>query len=418
MLDWRFKNLKTSTQISIKFTLFTISLVLIFGLVANIVFFKNWYNREYIKVTIWPTSQIWNMWIKVVLWRNRLADTEIFDINSNEAKIIINSKRRNQISKIEDYYFMYNIKGNKIYTTNITQHINAQKNLIFISIYLTLIFWIISYILSIFFVENSLKKLNQLLKFLDKLDIDNLDQKIQISWHPMDEINRLSCKFNETLEKINHQTLSLKDFVSNASHELKTPLMSISSEIDYAKKSKKYVDSLDNIKKNIKNIDNILQTLITITKIQSVQNLEKKNIDISKETIEIINTLIKIYQNKKISLDFDIKDKIIKPIHLQSRNIIIKNLIDNAFKFTNPQGNISIKIDDNKLQIKDNWIWIDHKDLPLVRDRFWQADRSKTDTKSFGLWLYIVRLLVQKHWRNIDIKSKINKGSTVTIYFW
>ena len=170
----------------------------------------------------------------------------------------------------------------------------------------------------------------------------------------MDEINRLSCKFNETLEKINHQTLSLKDFVSNASHELKTPLMSISSEIDYAKKSKKYADSLDNIKNHIKNIDNILQTLITITKIQSVQNLEKKNVDISQETIQIIHTLSKIHQDKKISLDFDIKDKIIKPIHLQSRNIIIKNLIDNAFKFTNPQGNISIKIDDNKLQIKDN----------------------------------------------------------------
>ena len=58
----------------------------------------------------------------------------------------------------------------------------------------------------------------------------------------MDEINRLSLKFNETLEKINKQTLSLKDFVSNASHELKTPLMAISTEIDYIKKSKKYID--------------------------------------------------------------------------------------------------------------------------------------------------------------------------------
>jgi len=170
----------------------------------------------------------------------------------------------------------------------------------------------------------------------------------------MDEINRLSIKFNETLDKINKQTSSLKDFVCNASHELKTPLMSISTEIDYAKKSKKYIKSLDNIKNQAKNIDNILDTLITITKIESLQNLEKEKTDITKETIQIVKIISKLYQNKQIILNFESNKKIYKEIHIQSRNIIIKNLIDNAFKFTNPKGNISIKIDHNKLQIKDN----------------------------------------------------------------
>lgn len=75
---------------------------------------------------------------------------------------------------------------------------------------------------------------------MDHLNIDNLHQKIAISGHPHDEINRVSQKFNEVLEKIHTQTLSLKDFVTNASHELKTPLMSMSTEIDYAHKTKKY----------------------------------------------------------------------------------------------------------------------------------------------------------------------------------
>ena len=72
------------------------------------------------------------------------------------------------------------------------------------------------------------------------MHIDNLNEKITISGHPQDEINRVSQKFNEVLEKIHTQTLSLKDFVSNASHELKTPLMSMSTEIDYANKTKNY----------------------------------------------------------------------------------------------------------------------------------------------------------------------------------
>ncbi|MEI7920214.1 MAG: hypothetical protein WCH65_09040 [bacterium] len=72
------------------------------------------------------------------------------------------------------------------------------------------------------------------------MHIDNLDQKLAIDGHPHDEINRVSQKFNEVLEKIHKQTLSLKDFVTNASHELKTPLMSMSTEIDYATKTKNY----------------------------------------------------------------------------------------------------------------------------------------------------------------------------------
>lgn len=72
------------------------------------------------------------------------------------------------------------------------------------------------------------------------MHIDNLDQKLVIDGHPHDEINRVSQKFNEVLEKIHKQTLSLKDFVTNASHELKTPLMSMSTEIDYTTKTKNY----------------------------------------------------------------------------------------------------------------------------------------------------------------------------------
>jgi signal transduction histidine kinase len=79
-----------------------------------------------------------------------------------------------------------------------------------------------------------------------------LNEKIEISGHPDDEINRVSQKFNEVFEKIHKQTLSLKDFITNASHELKTPLMSMSTEIDYATKTKKYEEGLINLKQQVK----------------------------------------------------------------------------------------------------------------------------------------------------------------------
>jgi len=417
LLIRNFKDLKTSTQISIKFTIFTVSLVLLFWLVANVVFFNNRYSKESMKVMIWHPQEFWNWQIKIVLWRNRWPDTDIFDINSNEWKAILKSKRRRSIIEVENYYFIYKVLKNKIYITNVTPHVNFQKNLIFTSLYLTIIFWIISYILSIFFVETALKKLNKLLKFLDTVNIDNLHNKIEITWNPQDEINRLIHKFNETLDKIHKQTSSLKDFVCNASHELKTPLMAISTEIDYIKKSKKYSTWLNNIKEELQNINNILETLTIISKIESIQNLEKKDINIDKAILDILVSLQKVYEAKNINIKNKISKNIKKSIHLQSFNIIIKNLLENAFKFTQKWWKIEIFWDKNKLEIKDSWIWIDQKDIEKIWERFWQADTSKTDTKSFWLWLYLVKLLVEKHWRNINVKSEKNKWTTFTIIF-
>lgn len=417
MLIPKFRDFKTSTQISIKFTLFTVALVLLFGVVANIVFFKNRYSKEEMKVIMWPPPAIGNVWIKIILWRNRWPETETFDIDSDEWKAVISSKWRNSIVKIDGYYFIYKVINKKVYVANVTPHINVQKNLIFTSLYLTFIFGIISYIISIFFVETALKKLNKLLRFLETVNIDNLHNKIDILWHPMDEINRLSQKFNDTLEKINKQTISLKDFVSNASHELKTPLMAISTEIDYVKKSKKYVGWLDNIKTQLQNMNSILETLTIISKIESTQNLEFIDTNISQLTQTTIATMQKLYEHKKITIKTKISKDIIKSAHPQSFNIIVKNLLDNAFKFTPEWWKIDISLDQNKFEIKDSWIWIYKNDIEHIRERFWQADRSKTDTKSFWLWLFLTKLLVEKHWWKIDIKSEIKKGTTFTINF-
>lgn len=413
----KFKDLKTSTQISIKFTLFTISLVFLFWLVANIVFFRNRYSKEEVKLTMTPPP-INNWWIKIILWRNRWPETETFDINSYEWKAIIWSKnKRRSIIEVEDYYFIYKVINNKVYISNITPHINVQKNLIFTSFYLIILFWIISYIISLFFVETSLKKLNKLLFFLDDIDIDNLNSKIKIKWDPLDEINRLSIKFNETLDKVHKQTLSLKDFVSNASHELKTPLMAISSEIDYIKKSKKYSQWLENIKSQINNVDKLLNTLTIITKIENKNKLESKIENISEITNEIIDFINKVHKDKSINIEKNITNDIKKQVNKEWFSIIIKNILENAFKFTPDKWTITINLDNKKLEIKDNWIWISKKDISLIRERFWQADLSKTDTKSFWLWLYLTKLLVQKHWWQIDVKSEINKWTTFIIYF-
>ncbi len=354
---------------------------------------------------------------KIVLGKNRVPEAEIFNIDSDEGHTLKQSHRIKSIAKVDDMYFMYRKVGNQLIVTNVTQHVIVQKNLIWISIYLMLFFGALAYIISLLFVKTSLKKLNQLLWFLNDLHIDNLDHKITISGHPHDEINMVSEKFNEAMNKIHRQTLSLKDFVTNASHELKTPLMSMSTEIDYTDKTKQYEEGLINLKQQLKGMNTLLEALVAISKLEAQENLKKEEVDISAFTQTIAESIQKINQEKNITLTTHIKKNISKKIHKESRNIIVKNILDNAYKFTPEWWTIDITLDTEKLIIKDSGKGIETDDLEHIRERFRQADRSKTDTKSFGLGLYLTKLLVDKHGWNIAITSKSNKWTTCTINF-
>jgi len=317
------------------------------------------------------------------------------------------------ISKIGTSYFYYQSVNDMVIVRDITTSIQAQKNLLFISIYLLVFFGILSYILSIYFVRTSLRKLDDLVKYVKWLNLNNLDKKFEIIGREDDEINILASKINAVTDRINQQTLALKDFISNASHELKTPLMSINSEIDYSLKAKKYKEWMENVKSEIGNINNLLDELVLISKLDSGTELNKSDKDVSQVVVSVSNMIEKKYKDKWLKLNMKL-DKVEKKVHNSSFEIIAKNLIENAFKYTE-KWSVKITLNENEFSVKDSWIWISKENIEKIWDRFWQEDSSKTDTTSFGLGLYLVKLLVEKHWRGIQVNSTKWKWSEFKI---
>jgi K+-sensing histidine kinase KdpD len=124
----------------------------------------------------------------------------------------------------------------------------------------------------------------------------------------------------------------------------------------------------------------------------------------------------KKYKDKWLKLELKCDDNVEKMVHNSSFEIIAKNLIENAFKYTD-EWSIKITLNDKEFSVKDTWKWIKKENLEKIRDRFWQEDSSKTDVTSFGLWLYLVKLLVEKHWWNIEVKSNQWKWSEFKIMF-
>ena len=422
------KKLKTSSKISLKFTLFTIIIVLFFWILVNFVFFRMWYRSINIEVQ-WEKMAMKerNMreppkeppqWPDFQNFRDRFVNRLSITTDSEEYQELQKNEyiKWYGISRLWDSYFYFHAVNNDVIVRDITPNIQAQENLMLTSLYLLLIFWILAYLLSLYFVKSSFKNLNDLVDYVKWLDLNNLEKKYEIIWPKNDEINVLAMKINSATDKINNQTLALKDFISNASHELRTPLMSINSEIDYSLKAKQYKQWMENIKWEILNLNNLLNELVLISKLDADTELKKSKKNISDSVSSISKILEKKYKDKWLKLEIKCDENVEKMVHNSSFEIIAKNLIENAFKYTD-EWTVSIKLTDKEFSVKDSWIWIKKENLDKIWDRFWQEDSSKTDTTSFWLGLYLVKLLVEKHWWNIQVKSDSWKWSEFKIMF-
>lgn len=141
------------------------------------------------------------------------------------------------IAKIDDQYIMFSRVNDTIRVSNISRLVDAQRRMIIIFFVLLVIFSIGTYLISLLFVKSSLKNIKELVDYVEDLDIHTLHKPVPLSGPDDDEIRIIGATLQQTLTTIKEQTDSLKDFVTHASHELKTPLMSLSAVIDAGEKT-------------------------------------------------------------------------------------------------------------------------------------------------------------------------------------
>ena len=352
MLNKMFKRLKTSTQISLKFTLFSAGILLLISAVMNLFFFFFWYFD--LRKPLHPAALNSNQ-KHAFLPKTSFQHRELrFPLTSQEAVVLLDEEQFFQIVDVDDYYLYVVKEGDELRVRNVSQQMELQILLFWISLAVVAGGTVLSYLISLFFVKTALKKLNALNKALEDIDIDRLDCKIQITGHPQDEINRVSQKFNQALVKIESQTRGLKDFVRNASHELKTPLMAMSSLLSLARKSKDYENTLDQVKIEIKRMDNLLDTLLLITQLEEKTQLSKEKTELTRTIRSLTEQFQLQYQEKKLTLELDLPESLEKEINPQGRNSIISNLIGNAFKFVEQEGRIKISLSSNAFQVRNS----------------------------------------------------------------
>ena len=221
----------------------------------------------------------------------------------------------------------------------------------------------------------------------------------------------------------------ITDFINNMTHELKTPIATISlssemimrldSDVDNVEKAKKYAGII--FKEN-KRLETQVERVLNISTLDTENTtLNKKSLDFHELLVEVKDTFDfnQLANGGKILSENNASIFTIQADSIDITNVVY-NLLDNAVKYciTKPFISITTKNERNYLviEIKDNGIGIRKEDLKMIFDKFYRVSTGNIhDIKGFGLGLFYVKLIINEHNGSIDVKSKPGEGSAFTI---
>ena len=239
------------------------------------------------------------------------------------------------------------------------------------------------------------------------------------------EVKEWAKDKKKEIDQLNQQEKFRREFLSNISHELKTPLFAIQGYIEALQEgdindielSKQF---LDKASRNADRLAFFIKDLDVISKLESGEapvNYEK--FDISELISEVIEAMELKAKKYNISLVFKEKYKTPAWVNADREKIrqVFVNLIDNSFKYGNNPGTTSIKTfelhDQILIEITDDGIGIGEKYLPRLFERFYRTDKSRSrQIGGSGLGLAIVKHILEAHEQTITVRSTENIGST------
>ncbi len=271
-----------------------------------------------------------------------------------------------------------------------------------------------------------LKPLKNLNKSVSEVNANNLSRKIMFDDNG-DEISELIRNFNMMIERLDNSFKSQKQFVENASHEIKTPLTVIKTNFDLALsdknlKKENLLSMIETANKSVDFLNNLTEDLLLLSILEN--KIEKEKVDIIKIVKDSINQLEYIAEEKEIELALDDttgKESIKLKINAHLIQRAVMNLLENAIKYSPKKSDIILELEDSEkeviIRIKDKGDGISKAEYDKIFERFYRIDKSRSrQSGGTGLGLAITKKIITSHKGKIEVSSKKGKGSTFAIY--
>jgi two-component system OmpR family sensor kinase len=249
----------------------------------------------------------------------------------------------------------------------------------------------------------------------------NMETAVEVKRN--DEIGVLAGAFNKMGSELKRIETGRKRFISDVSHELKTPLASIKALIEALiagdmDSNNEYREYLQDINHEIDRMNNLVISLLAATRLEEMA-LKKEPLILQEEVEHTIKALKPLAAQKRITLQNNCeKDVIIHADRYMLQEVII-NLVDNSIKYgvDNGRGYVKIGCSKSSFWVEDNGCGIPPEDIDSIFDCFYRIDKSRSGESGNGIGLYIVKRIIELHGFKISVSSEPGKGSIFTVEF-
>lgn len=281
-------------------------------------------------------------------------------------------------------------------------------------------------LMSFFVASYILNPVEELTRSIETMSREREVRPVAIEAGGHSELARLASAFNGMTQKLEATDRARNEFVSNASHELKTPLTSMKVLTQSLLQSEHFDEELT--REFLGDIDNEIDRLtILVSDLLQLTRMDKQATTVKFEEVNLgdvmeraLRNLVPLAKEKDILIDADINAECIILGDDMRLFQMVTNLTDNAIKYTQPGGRIHVYLDmqddEAVLRVKDSGIGIPEDAIEHIFDRFYRVDRARArDAGGNGLGLSIVYQIIQMHQGIITVQSVENVGTTFTV---
>ena len=284
----------------------------------------------------------------------------------------------------------------------------SELNNLIIAFILAIVFIIGLYL----FIRRYLKPVQLMKNRIEALEAGDLKSKIDIIGE--DELADLSYSMNQLIMDINILLENKHQLLLEVSHELRSPLARMQLLIAMIPEHK----NLTKLKEEVEFLEGMIGNLLFSDRL----SLPYSKLDLQKfSTQDIIGKVMDMFPTNRdrVKIDNNIPDEQVY-IDETKFSLALRNLLDNAFKYSKPQDNADIKLtivknDGIEFQVKDSGIGISKADINKITQPFFQANQT-VSTKGFGLGLTICKKIIESHKGRLSIESEPKEGSIFTLH--
>jgi signal transduction histidine kinase len=282
------------------------------------------------------------------------------------------------------------------------------------------------YFISRFLAGRSIRPVQNVTDTITLISKNNLKERVALPANK-DEIYELSAGFNALLERIENTIEREKQFTSDASHELRTPLATLRGTLEVLirkpRTQEEYEEKIQFSLKEIDRMTSMMEQLLLLARLETKDRTKKESLTSLSKIIDESLTHFKdslIEKNLTVDLQFDQNKQLLVPHYYTS--LIIDNVLSNAIKYSKNDSTIIVDLQEIDqyvvCSIQDEGIGIKEEDLDNIYQNFFRSDSlNHKQITGTGLGLSIVKKSAEAIDAQIEIQSKLNVGTTVSITF-